>query len=367
MSTSPQDARLSLCLSGIFSSTRLRQFNQLDSWVDAYDHPLAYLPSLGVKKQVVERVITWKKNWDKDKYLKLLAKEQIQLVYPEDELYPNAFRNMSDPPEVFFLRGTIPPGPSIAIVGSRRMTQYGRDCLARIVPECVRVGLTVISGLALGIDGEAHSQTLTAQGRTLAILGTGVDDASIYPREHFPLAQTILKHQGGILAECPPYADARKEHFPLRNRLIAGLADATLVVEAAKSSGSLITAKCALEDNKEVLAIPGPLWNASSEGANALIKAGARVCTGIQDILDALTLERPDLIAKTRERLPLSHEERLLLDTLSEPTHIDELIRKTNQPSQQINAQLSTLELKGYVKMLGGQSWVSAASFCAKP
>lgn len=367
MTISTQDARLSLCLSGIFSSSRLRQLNQLNSWDDAYHHPLTYLASLGVKKQVIQRVIDWKDSWNKDRYLQFLDKEKIKIIYPEDHLYPAAFTQLSDPPEVLFLRGIIPPGPSIAIVGSRRMTQYGRDCLARIVPDCVRAGLTIISGLALGIDGEAHSETLKANGRTLAILGTGIDDESIYPREHAPLAQRILKHQGGILAECPPYANARKEHFPLRNRLIAGLADATLIVEAAKSSGSLITAKCALEENKEVLAIPGPLWNTSSEGSNALIKAGARVCTGIQDILDALTLERPDLVAKTRERLPLSHEERQLLETLSEPAHIDELIRKTNQPSHQINARLATLELKGYVKTLGGQQWVSIASFCAKP
>ena len=256
------------------------------------------------------------------------------------------------------MRGTLTDAPAVSIVGTRKITDYGKQCVETIVPDLVRAGFVIVSGLALGVDGAVHRATLNAGGTTIAILGTGVDDSSMYPREHFNLAREIMDGRGAIISEFPLGTDSRKEHFPIRNRLIASLSLATLVIEAAQNSGSLITAKLALEDNREVLAVPGPIWSEQSAGTNLLLKLGAKICTCGQDVFDAIKLDRPDLVAETRAIMPIDPLEQRILDCLAEPRHVDEISRLAEIEPSSASSQLSILELKGLIKQIGGQMWI---------
>lgn len=283
--------------------------------------------------------------------------DQIEFVPFDDPRYPPLLRQIADPPQGLYIRGNLQDVPCISIVGTRRCTAYGRRATHEIVSDLVVSGLGVVSGLALGIDGEAHKATLDAGGYTIAILGTGIDEASIYPREHLKLAHRILENGGALVSESPPGSPSFKHVFPRRNRLIAGWTPATIVVEANESSGSLITAKLALDDNREVLAVPGSIWSEVSKGCHHLLTLGAKPCTNAQDIIDALKLDRPELVTQVRASLPLTAEESQLLSLISGHIHIDDLATQSGLDSATTSAHLSLLEMKGYVAQLGGQFW----------
>lgn len=287
----------------------------------------------------------------------MLLPDHIQYISADDTRFPPLLRQIGSPPQGLFFRGAINDLPAISIVGTRRNTSYGRRCIDAIVPDLVAAGFTIVSGMALGIDGLVHQAALNAGGKTIAILGTGIDENSIYPRAHVNLAHEIIKSGGAVVSEFPPGTGSRKEHFPIRNRLIAGWSLGTLVIEADMDSGSLITAKQALEANREVLAVPGPIWSDVSRGCNKLISAGARVCTSASDVLESMEIDRPDLISEARALLPLTPEESLILNLLSTPLHIDDIIVKTSMDPGSIGAKLTMLEVKGYIAQLGGQMW----------
>ena len=220
----------------------------------------------GAPEQAAMKFTDWRSSVDPEKLIRQLDLQGIRVLFRDDPGYPQSFQMSSNPPEILFVRGVLEDRPSVAVVGTRRMTSYGRQCVAAIVPDLVRSGLSIISGLALGVDAEAHKTTIENEGYTVAILGTGVDDDAIYPRENFQLAQRIISQGGAVISEFPPGTDSRREHFPMRNRLIATLSAATLVIEASEDSGSLITAKSALEENREVLSVPGPIWSDQTTG-----------------------------------------------------------------------------------------------------
>lgn len=264
--------------------------------------------------------------------------------------YPAELLTIEKPPKLLYVRGTLPPFPGIAFVGSRKCTSYGRNVIDSLVTPLAQHGLTLVSGLALGIDGFSHECALDAGMPTVAILGTGLNDENIYPKEHFSLAMRILHSGGALISEYPPGTGSRKEHFPQRNRLIAGMSLATVVIEAGIDSGSLITARLALEQGREVLAVPGPIWSPASMGCHQIIKLGAQVCECSQDILDALALDRPALAQQTREQLPLTPDEQALYTALEEPLDTDTLCARSGRLSPQVLAGLSLLELKGYIR-----------------
>lgn len=264
--------------------------------------------------------------------------------------YPAELLTIEKPPKILYVRGTLPPFPGIAFVGSRKCTTYGRNVISSLLTPLAVHGFTLVSGLALGIDGFAHECALDIGMPTVAILGTGINDENIYPREHFSIAMRILHSGGALISEYPPGTGSRKEHFPQRNRLIAGMSLATVVIEAGIDSGSLITARLALEQGREVLAVPGPIWSPASMGCHQILKLGAQVCERSQDILDALALDRPALAQQTREQLPLTPDEQALYTALEEPTDIDTLCARSGRPSPQVLAGLSLLELKGYIR-----------------
>jgi DNA processing protein len=227
----------------------------------------------------------------------------------------------------------------------------------------VSSGLGIISGLAFGIDAQAHASCLDAGGYTIAVLATGIDDDTIYPREHVHLAKRILDSGGAIISEYPPHSPSFKYAFPKRNRIIAGMTPATLIVEASKDSGSLITARLALESNRDVLAVPGSIFSAQSDGCHELLQLGAKAVRSAEDILSALELDRPELMAQTRASMPLTESESRVYAALDVPVHIDALSERLNESTGALSASLALLELKGYATHQGGQIWLKKGLF----
>lgn len=314
--------------------------------------------STGLREDRADAFIVWRGRQDPGELVKNLEQQNTSLVFPEDKAYPQNFLEMHDAPERLFVRGALTDLPTISLVGTRRATSYGSACVQHLVPPCVQAGFATVSGFALGIDGLVHQATLDARGITIGILASGIDDTTLYPRAHVQLAQKVLEHDGALVSEFPPGTKARREYFPMRNRLIAGYSKATVVIEATEKSGSLITAKLALEENREVLAVPGPIWQTSLIGCHRLITMGARPCTRAQDIFDALKFDPSAIVQRTHDSLPLDLQERELLEKLREPQHTNTLATMLHLDAQTIGSQLALLELKGLIKTTGGQTWM---------
>ncbi len=242
----------------------------------------------------------------------------------------------------------------LAIVGSRRMTTYGKSVLGELIPPLARAGITIISGLALGADGEAHKRALACGGTTVAVLPGGVDDAVIAPPSHKPLAHRMLEAGGALVSEQEPGTDVRPYHFPVRNRILSGLAIGTLVVEAAEKSGSLITAHLAAEQNRDVFAVPGDVFRETSAGCNKLIRSGAIPVRHAGDILEALNMNASPSKAAAPLR-PATPEEAAVLPHIGRtPQAIDELVRVSKLSAQTVTHALSLLEISGLVERLPG-------------
>jgi DNA processing protein len=299
-----------------------------------------------------------------DRDLKLMERLNVRLVPRTHAEYPSLLREISDPPPALYVRGTLAPqdARAIGIVGSRRSGDYGMRIAERFACELVEAGFTVVSGLAKGTDTAAHQGALRAGGRTLACLGCGVDVA--YPYENRRLAQSISE-SGALLSEYPMTAPPDAWHFPSRNRVISGLSLGIVVLEAPVGSGALITAECAVDQNREVFAVPGNVDNARNRGAHALIKDGAKLVESVEDILAEL---RPDaqpalpLDVEPRRapaRVELTPDEALLhalLDT--EPKPVDDLIQEVGKAAGPVAAALLMLEMKGVARRLPGNAYV---------
>ncbi len=290
-----------------------------------------------------------------------LTKEKIEIVAITDGNYPPQLKEIASAPPVLYARGEeeILANKCIAAVGSRKFTAYGQRVAENITRDLVRAGFTIVSGLALGIDGIAHRAALAVEGLTIAVLGTGIDDETIYPREHFNLAKSIIASGGALLAEQPPRTPSLKQNFPARNRIMAGLALGTLVVEAAENSGSLITAAFALEQNREVFAVPGDIFSPQSAGTNALIKRGAKLVSSAADILEELNVFRGETATALKVFEPKTTEEKIVWKALSnEPLHIDKIAKITKLDTAVVSAILATFEIEGAVRNIGGQNFI---------
>jgi len=236
---------------------------------------------------------------------------------------------------------------------------YGKQACLEISAGLARNNLIVVSGLALGLDGIAHQAALDNTGRTLAVLGSGVDDAHIYPASHRYLAQKIIETGGAVISEYPPGFLPTQYSFPARNRIIAGLSLGTLVIEAPEESGSLITARCALDYNREVFAVPHPINSPTGAGCNSLLKAGAKLVTSAQDILEALNLKNlTENIAKPQMTFFEPNEQKIYSTLSKEPKHIDEITKATGIDSRTVSSTLTLLELRGTIKNLGNMMYV---------
>lgn len=274
-----------------------------------------------------------------------------------DESYPSLLKEIAAPPPVLYYRGELLETDSVgvAIVGTRRMTAYGRDMTARIASDLARAGVTIVSGLARGVDGVAHQAALDAGGRTIAVLGSGVN--RIYPPEHRKLASRI-EEQGAVLSDYLPETPPDAVNFPPRNRIISGLALGVVVVEAPDRSGALITVDFAADHGRDVFAVPGQATAANSSGCNRLIRDGARLVRSGQDVLEDLQIMRAHEISVTQQTLPMGEEDRRLLAILtSEPQHIDDLALLSDSTVSAVSGRLMMLELQGLVRNAGAQHY----------
>ncbi len=296
-----------------------------------------------------------------EKLFSELEKENIGLITQSSQFYPSQLKEISSAPAVIYGRGNLDilKNKSLAVVGSRKFTEYGQRATQNLCRDLVRAGLTIVSGLALGIDAVAHRATLDTDGATIAVLGTGIDDETIYPRDNFNLARDILASGGALLTEYPPKTPSLKQNFPARNRIMAGLTLGTLVVEAALDSGSLITAGLALEFGREVFAVPGPIFSPQSTGANFLLKSGAKLVESATDVLQELNLSKQSQTTPRKVFEPKTKEEKKVWNMLgSDPLHVDRLVKLTRLNPAEVGAVLSTLEIEGAVKNIGGQNYI---------
>jgi DNA processing protein len=290
--------------------------------------------------------------------LEKIAALGIDVLHPGHPRYPRLLAEISGRPSILYVRGALLPvdDASVAIVGTRRATPYGRQAAERVARELAEAGVTVISGLARGVDGVAHLAALEAGGRTIAVLGSGAD--VIYPSEHRKLAERIVE-AGAIVTEQPPGAKPDAPNFPARNRIISGMALAVVVIEAAMRSGALITATFAGDQGRDVFVIPGSVFSQSSEGTNALMRDGARLVRDGRDVLDDLGLAGDSGVVEAPRQLTLdANEERLYRAVSDEARHLDELADDVGMPAGLAGAVMLTLELKGLVRNHGAQYYV---------
>lgn len=293
-----------------------------------------------------------------------MFKKQTKIDYPKiainDEQYPPQLREIAQPPAVLYIRGHIPKNrPMVAVVGTRRCTPYGKRATEHIVRGLVRAGCVIVSGMAIGIDSEAHKAALEAGGETIAVVGSGIDESVVYPSSNKGLAREIEKH-GGVISEFDPYAKSETFYFPQRNRVISGLSLGVAVIEAKEKSGALITANFALEQNREVFAVPGSIFWETSAGTNNLIKQGAKAVTCAEEILTELNIPIPE--KKSDKPIAKNLTEQKILDLLIDKkgasVHIDTIIAKSKLPASEVSSTLTEMELNEKVKNLGGDYYV---------
>jgi DNA processing protein len=326
---------------------------------EAPQRELAELPQIGPK--TAQQIKSFDR-WDfVEKQLSWSDEIGAKFLSFDDGFYPANLKNIPDAPPLLYMRGEVLPQDekAIAVVGSRTFTNYGRKATEKIVGHLAELGVTIISGLARGIDSCAHRSALQAGGRTIAVFGCGLD--RVYPTENGKLALEILS-SGAWLSEFPLGTEPVGVNFPRRNRLISGLSLGVVVVEAGEKSGALLTAGEALEQNREVFAVPGDITKATSRGTNSLIKQGAKLVTGLEDILEELKglgIKSRERKAQDERQLSLPPEERKLYDSLGEtPLHIDELAETLERKTSEVLATLLGLELKGLVRQLPGKRFI---------
>ncbi len=317
----------------------------------------------GIEEKTAEEFMAFKHHTEPDRLLDNLAKENLQALTIEDEAYPKLLKQIYDPPFILYYRGNLEAfnGFQLAVVGARKYSAYGQQAAEKLVRELVLNNLTIVSGLALGIDTLSHLAAMDAGGKTIAVLGSGIDRQSIYPSQNRYLADKIQKTGGLVLSEYPIGTMPLKHHFPQRNRIISGLSSATLVIEAGEKSGALITAFHAIEQNREVFAVPGSIYSGSSEGTNKLISMGAKLTASSKDIIETLNLAEAASYIESKKIVPETEEEKLILTRLScDPVHIDDLKRLTKLDTSTINSTLTIMEMKGMIKNSGGMQYILA-------
>lgn len=335
----------------------LKHFKTLKKF---WETPEENIKRLKLDEKTRQSIIDYRRSIDPKVYLQTVYERGIKVLSLVDRDYPANLRSISDAPPVLYFKGEIKPEDdlAIAVVGARYATAYGRQVTEKLVFELVSQGMTIVSGLARGIDSFAHRAALEAGGRTIAVLGCGVD--LIYPPENKNLAELIIKN-GAIVSEFPLGFPAVPSNFPARNRIVSGLSLGVLVTEGAIDSGSLITAGQAAEQGREVFAVPGPINSKMSEGTNKLIKEGVHPVTESADILEVLDIERKsrqvtrDTINDTKN---LDKTQKKILETLENGNlHIDKIAQSSGFKIEVISSALGQMELTGFVKNYGSGIW----------
>jgi DNA processing protein len=318
------------------------------------------LRAIGLDKRSVESLVKVRNQLDLDEELEKLARLNVAVLTWDSPDYPQPLKNIFDSPPILYVRGALLAQDewALAVIGTRQATAYGKECTRLLVNGLARSGLTIVSGLAYGIDTEAHQTALNVGGRTIAVLGCGVD--IVYPTDNKKLGQAIME-QGALVSEYPLGTNPDSGNFPRRNRIISGLSLGVLFVEGSIQSGARITVDYALEQGREVFAVPGSILRQSGAGSNYLIQHGAKLVTGVNDILEELNLASVTQYVEVRAIIPADEVEAKLLKQLSlEPMHVDELGQATGLSASEIASTLTVLELKGMVRQVGGMNYVLA-------
>jgi DNA processing protein len=350
--------------------------------LDRFNEPQAILSASkgdlmqveGVGEEVARSVMSWREQADLDAELQRIEKAGVRVISRDDPEYPKNLREVYDPPVVLYVKGTLSERDAlaIAVVGSRRTTMYGQDMARKLAFQLARVGVTVVSGLARGIDTAAHNGALQAKGRTVAVIGCGID--IMYPAENQKLADEIVEKGGAVVTEFPFGVKPDKQNFPMRNRIISGWSIGTVVVEANLKSGALITANQAAEQGRQVFAVPGRADSILSRGTNKLIKDGAKLTEDVEDILGEFEYLLPKVATEqadgvsggegTKPALRLSDmEEKVMAQLGREETAIDEIIRASGLTTACVSATLLSLEMKRLVRQLPGKQYVRNSAF----
>jgi DNA processing protein len=325
----------------------------------AWNAPAEALMEAGLSAKIVENLNKVRTQVNLEKVYERMQAQGIRCLTWNDENYPRHLKNIEQPPPVLYMRGEMLPEDdwAVAIVGTRKVTSYGRQVAEEVATFLAQNHVTVVSGLARGVDAIAHLSALKAGGRTIAVLGSGVD--RIYPPENRRLAEEMIA-QGALVSDYPPGTAPDGTNFPPRNRIISGLALAVVIVEAGVTSGALITATFAAEQGREVFAVPGSILAPQSKGTNRLIQDGAQPLLDPQEILEVLNLTQVTEQQAARRVLPTDPIEMRLFSTLGpEPMHVDEIRAQTNLPIEQVSATLAMMELKGMVRQVGGMNYVA--------
>jgi len=319
------------------------------------------LQGVGLNRRALENLLSTRNQIDLDAEMEKIERAGVKVLTVESPGYPPRLLHIQNPPSVLYVKGTILPQDewAVAVVGTRRATTYGKEVTRRIAGNLARNGVTIISGLARGIDSIAHKAALEAGGRTIAVLGCGID--IVYPPENARLARNIADH-GALVSEYCLGTKPEGKNFPPRNRIISGMSLGTLVTEAGLRSGALITSDYALEQCRETFAVPGSVFKASCAGTNSLIQRGeAKLVTKVGNILEELNLSAISQHVEVQEIIPSnSTESDLLRHITAEPIHIDELGRATGLPTPEVSSVLTLMELKGMVRQVGGMNYILA-------
>ncbi|NTW14029.1 MAG: DNA-protecting protein DprA [Candidatus Moranbacteria bacterium] len=348
--------------------TRLRSLmTTFPSGEAAWHADTEALARTGMSRDTLDAILAGRAKIDPESEKVLLEREGIRILLETDECFPVLLREAPFPVSLLYVRGVFDEWdrPMVAIVGSRRHTAYGRQVAEHIAEDLSSAGIVVVSGLAYGIDSVAHQATLRADGPTIAVLGDGLDDISIHPKDHLPLARRIME-SGCLLSEYPPGTAANRGTFPARNRIIAALSYGVVVIEATEKSGSLITADHALECGRDVFAIPGSIFSPASTGTHRLIRDGAKLVRGVGDIIEELPFHAHDERTGSTEKTTgkpvpsdLSPSEQKILSLLShEATHVDEIIKSSHLGTSDAGSALTMLEIKGIAKNIGGDHFI---------
>jgi len=357
----PDDSWLALALVEGLSARKALDLASLFGGVQAVlSASPAALAAAGVRAPVVESLRQARGRAARER--EALARAGATIVAWDSDAYPARLRAIIDPPLALFVRGTLDPadGVAVAIVGARRAGEYGRGVADELARGLAQAGVTVVSGLATGVDGAAHRGALAAGGRTVAVMATGID--RVYPAWHRGLAREIAG-AGALVTEFACGTASLQFHFPQRNRIISGLTVGTVVVEAAERSGSLITAEYAVEQGREVFAVPGPIGTPHHRGCHRLIQHGAKLVTSVEDVLDEIAPALTARLAAARARAAaaaLGPVERTLLDALADGVlHVDEVVRRTRLDAGRALETLLALELRGLVEQRSGMRFAA--------
>ncbi len=353
-----------------FGSVRIRQL--VEHFTSAR-HVLAATENQLLSSEIISANLVKKIfEFDRESFLQnecnLLQKNNVNVVSIFDEAYPNALRTIHDPPIILYVKGRLPVdnGLAVGVVGSRRASVYGLNIAEKFAGQLAQLGITVVSGLALGVDAAAHRGCLRTGGQTVAVVGCGL--MHVYPEQNKDLYREIGE-KGAVISEFPMSMPPISFNFPARNRIISGLSMAVLVVEASLQSGALITSRFALEQGRDVFAVPGKIDHPNSQGVNQLIKQGAKLVTCFEDILEELEPQIRRSITKlpqlqTEQTLPqvthdFSQQEWSVVNVLNkEPLYIDDLVLKSGQSQNEVAGILLKLELKKFIKQLPGKYFV---------